>query len=58
MNPVVRAIGKVLRLVGVSSPEDTLPRPKDPADPPSWRDDPGAPRDASRVKEDDGAAGS
>jgi hypothetical protein len=38
MNPVVRAIGKVLRLVGISSPEDTLPKAKGSADPPSWRD--------------------
>jgi hypothetical protein len=37
MNTFVRAIGKVLRLVGISSPED-LPRPKTSADPPSWRD--------------------
>jgi hypothetical protein len=43
MNPVVRALGKVLRLVGISSPEDTAAttaaaaRPKRPG-PPSWRD--------------------
>jgi hypothetical protein len=37
MNPVVRAIGKVLRLVGVSSPEDSLPKTSGAADPPSWR---------------------
>jgi hypothetical protein len=37
MNPVVRAIGKVLRLVGISSPEDAFPKPKTSADPPSWR---------------------
>jgi hypothetical protein len=38
MNPVVRALGKVLRLVGISSPEDALAKPKTMADPPSWRD--------------------
>ena len=27
MNPFVRAIGKVLRLVGISSPEDSVPTP-------------------------------
>jgi len=37
MHPVVRVIGKVLRLVGISSPEDSLPKPKDASDPPSWR---------------------
>jgi len=37
MHPVVRVIGKVLRLVGISSPEDALPKPKDASDPPSWR---------------------
>jgi hypothetical protein len=38
MNPIVRALGKVLRLVGISSPEDNLPKQKAAADPPSWRD--------------------
>jgi hypothetical protein len=38
MNPVVRAIGKVLRLVGISSPEDSAPKLKTSKDPPSWRD--------------------
>jgi hypothetical protein len=38
MNPVVRALGKVLRLVGISSPEDAAAKPKTAADPPSWRD--------------------
>ena len=40
MNPVVRALGKVLRLVGISSPEDAGAKPKLKAasDPPSWRD--------------------
>jgi hypothetical protein len=39
MNPIVRALGKVLRLVGISSPEDSVPkpRPRTAADPPSWR---------------------
>ena len=39
MNPVVRTLGKVLRLVGVSSPEDAAPREKKPGGPPSWRDE-------------------
>jgi hypothetical protein len=38
MHPVVRALGKVLRLVGISSPEDAAPKPKAKGDPPSWRD--------------------
>jgi hypothetical protein len=40
MNPVVRAMGKVLRLVGISSPEDAAAKPKakTAGDPPSWRD--------------------
>jgi len=38
MNPVVLALGKVLRLVGISSPEDSAPKVKTAADPPSWRD--------------------
>jgi hypothetical protein len=37
MHPVVRVIGKVLRLVGISSPEDALPKSKGASDPPSWR---------------------
>ena len=37
MNPVVRALGKVLRLVGISSPEDSAPKPKASADLPDWR---------------------
>ena len=45
MNPVIRAIGKVLRLVGISSPEDALPKAKTSADPPSWRDQPAAKTD-------------
>ena len=48
MNPVVRALGKVLRLVGISSPEDAVAKPKTKSDPPSWRDSkppkPGDPR--------------
>jgi hypothetical protein len=38
MNPVVRALGKVLRLVGISSPEDAVAKPKPVGGPPSWRD--------------------
>jgi hypothetical protein len=37
MNPLMRALGMMLRLVGVSSPEDTLPSAKEQAGPPSWR---------------------
>jgi hypothetical protein len=49
MNPVVRAIGKVLRLVGISSPEDSVPKAKNSADPPSWRDSlPTKPEDRTR----------
>jgi hypothetical protein len=42
MNPVVRMIGKVLRLVGISSPEDAAPKPRTAGDPPSWRDSKGS----------------
>jgi hypothetical protein len=42
MNPVVRALGKVLRLVGISSPEDAAAKPKSAGGPPSWRDKPAA----------------
>ena len=46
MNPLVRVIGKVLRVVGISSPEDALPKAKTTTDPPSWRDrSPGKPDD-------------
>lgn len=38
MHPFVRAIGKVLRLVGISSPEDSLPRQQERSGPPSWRE--------------------
>ncbi|GGG79077.1 hypothetical protein [Edaphobacter dinghuensis] len=49
MNPVVRVIGKMLRMVGISSPEDNLPKPKTTADPPSWRDQtPPNPEDSER----------
>ncbi len=37
MRPIVRLIGKVLRLVGISSPEDSVRKPVDASDPPSWR---------------------
>jgi len=38
MNPVVRVIGKMLRMVGVSSPEDNLPKLRPTQGVPSWRD--------------------
>jgi hypothetical protein len=38
MHPVVRAIGKVLRMVGISSPEDSAPKRQQTSDLPSWRD--------------------
>ena len=37
MHPVVRAIGKVLRLMGISSPENSMPKRETPSDPPSWK---------------------
>ena len=37
MHPAVRAIGKVLRLVGISSPEDSEAKPDVVGGPPSWR---------------------
>lgn len=44
MHPVVRAVGKMLRLVGISSPEDSAPKQKTAADPPSWKTTPKKPR--------------
>ena len=38
MNSVVRGLGKVLRLVGISSPEDTGTKAEEAVRPPSWRD--------------------
>ena len=35
MNPVVRLLGRILNLVGISSPEDATARKK--ASPPSWK---------------------
>ena len=37
MRPIVRVIGKVLRLVGISSPEDNAAKPVTASGPPSWR---------------------
>ena len=37
MHPIVKALGRVLRLVGISSPEDSLPKQEESAGPPSWR---------------------
>ena len=38
MHPIVRTLGKLLRLVGISSPEDTATAPASAVgDPPSWR---------------------
>jgi hypothetical protein len=37
MRPIVRIIGRVLRLVGISSPEDSVIKPAAASDPPSWR---------------------
>jgi hypothetical protein len=39
MKPVALVIGNILRLVGISSPEDAAAKPKSADDPPSWRDD-------------------
>ncbi|CAN5713799.1 hypothetical protein BH10ACI4_BH10ACI4_35440 [soil metagenome] len=37
MHPVIRAAGKILRLVGISSPEDALAKREEVDGPPSWR---------------------
>ena len=37
MHPVIRAVGKVLRLVGISSPEDAIAKQEEVNGPPSWR---------------------
>jgi hypothetical protein len=37
MNPMMRVLSMVLRLVGVSSPEDTQVKTKSTAGLPSWR---------------------
>ncbi len=39
MHPVVRALGKVLQLVGISSPEDAQAKQPTEAGLPSWRKD-------------------
>jgi hypothetical protein len=47
VNPFVRTIGNILRLVGISSPQDLPAKPK-PSNPPSWRDpQPPKPGDSS-----------
>jgi hypothetical protein len=38
MKPLMGVIGMLLRLVGISSPEDARTKPKTKADPPSWKD--------------------
>jgi hypothetical protein len=50
MRPIVRIIGKVLRLVGISSPEDALPKQIVPSDPPSWRTPIQAPQKPEKSK--------
>jgi hypothetical protein len=37
MHPAIRALGKVLRLVGISSPEDAEAKPEAEDGLPSWR---------------------
>lgn len=37
MHPVIRAVGKVLRLVGISSPEDAISKREEVDGLPSWR---------------------
>jgi hypothetical protein len=37
MHPAIRVLGKVLRLVGISSPEDSLAKKEEANGPPSWR---------------------
>jgi hypothetical protein len=37
MHPFIRGLGKVLRLVGISSPEDALAKQESADGPPSWR---------------------
>jgi len=37
MRSIVRIIGKMLRLIGISSSEDSVPKPGSALDPPSWR---------------------
>jgi hypothetical protein len=51
MKPIVHIIGRVLRLVGISSPEDLLRKPITASDPPSWR----MPKLPSARLEDSGA---
>jgi hypothetical protein len=49
VHPVIRTFGRLLRLVGVSSPEDSAPKVKSANDPPSWRK---ADDEAQKSKED------
>ncbi len=47
MHPVVRALGKILRMVGISSPEDTDTPPKTAFEQPTWR----TPAEKKRIDE-------
>jgi hypothetical protein len=51
MHPVIRVVGKVLRLVGISSPEDALAKREDLDGPPSWRK-PAVPKTGSTKTEE------
>ena len=50
MHPVIRALGKVLRLVGISSPEDAAAKK---ASVPSWRKAAGGPGAVSEANKKD-----
>jgi hypothetical protein len=52
MHPVVRALGKILRLVGISSPEDAEAKRETAGGPPSWRN--AAPKPKKKEKEEQG----
>jgi hypothetical protein len=56
MHPAIRALGKVLRLVGISSPEDAEAKPEEENGPPSWRR-PAVVRPASGESKDSEGAG-
>ena len=58
MQPIVRVIGKILRLVGISSPEDSLRKPVTASDSAFWRR-PSSPKiqGPSRSPDEDGVTG-
>ena len=58
MHPAIRALGKVLRLVGISSPEDSVAKQEDANGPPSWRRTAKATTEGAKAPAEPGAGSS